>query len=107
MNKKSNQIFVIIMGIIVCATMVFGSGGWEDILRSNMLEAGLNEKQADSAINLSRNIEDAIEFDLNGAFIAPCTLAFIPNDAMSGYYLIIDDTLRLSKFFDLWEAINK
>lgn len=99
--------FLIFLQIVQIA--IADHGGYEGILKDNMIEAGMLELEADEALSFPRKIEDVVTFDTKSGryFVPDTTFAFIADDAMSGYTLKIEDTLWFNKLFDLWEVIKK
>lgn len=102
---KSN-VAILIFGILLAGLLMAG-GGYEDILKSNMIDAGMTEEQAQNALLLPRNYEGVLVVDLGDPFVPPCTIAIIAEDGMSGYAIVIKDTIWSYEIFNLWDKIKK
>lgn len=102
---KSN-VLILIVGVSLGFLLMAGDG-YIDIVKDNMIEYGLTPEEADNILKLPDAIEKVFIAEEEKAFVPPCTLRIISNDGMSGYALIVKDTVEAIKIFNLWEKIKK
>ena len=103
---RRSILFALFVGIGI---IVSAGDGYENIVKDNMVQAGMTKEQAERALSLPRTLEDVIIFDVKSSqyFAPPFTLVLIADDGMSGHTIEIKDTLWFRELFNLWNKIEE